>query len=193
MLTVRVDNPAWGTRTDIVPWGLADWWNYGGITGSVWLEASPPLHVVRADMVPYLDAADISVLVRHAGRPPAGEEVEPSASAGPSPSEEAAGERGPVDASVKMEVLPAQVTAENLTDQDVRRLVPGDAEPIANAEVRLGEVAPGVPPRSPVPRSASAAPIAGARTFRRSTSCMSPSPAPRASATSYGRPSGCGG
>ena len=51
--------------------------------------------------------------------------------------------RGATSASVKMEILRAQVTAENLTDQDVRRLVPGDAEPIASAEVQLGEVTPG--------------------------------------------------
>ena len=31
-----------GTRRDVVPWGLVDWWNYGGLTGSVWLEAAPP-------------------------------------------------------------------------------------------------------------------------------------------------------
>ena len=40
-IVVRVDNPEWGTRDDIVPWGLADWWNYGGIVGDVWLEAVP--------------------------------------------------------------------------------------------------------------------------------------------------------
>jgi hypothetical protein len=47
VIAVRVDNPAWGTRNDIVPWGLTDWWNYGGITQPVWLEASAPLYAVR--------------------------------------------------------------------------------------------------------------------------------------------------
>src|SRR4029077_5637156 len=54
-VVVRVDNPEWGTRDDIVPWGLADWWNYGGIVGDVWLEALPSLNTVRADVTPHLD------------------------------------------------------------------------------------------------------------------------------------------
>src|SRR5438876_1057395 len=58
-LVVRVDNPEWGTRDDIVPWGLADWWNYGGIVGDVWLEAVPGMSAVRADVSPHLDGADI--------------------------------------------------------------------------------------------------------------------------------------
>src|SRR2546423_11008726 len=36
-IAVRVDNPPWGTRQDIVPWGLTDWWNYGGALGYVLL------------------------------------------------------------------------------------------------------------------------------------------------------------
>jgi beta-galactosidase len=32
-----------------VPWGLADWWNFGGLIRPVWLEATYPVHVVRAD------------------------------------------------------------------------------------------------------------------------------------------------
>ncbi|MGH2455781.1 MAG: sugar-binding domain-containing protein, partial [Candidatus Limnocylindria bacterium] len=65
-ITVRVDNPAWGLRNDIVPWGLADWWNYGGITQPAWIEATPPLHVVRADVVPHLDGVDVAVTLRRA-------------------------------------------------------------------------------------------------------------------------------
>ena len=67
ILAVRVDNPAWGTRNDIVPWGLADWWNFGGLTRPVWIEAAAPVHAVRADVVPHLDGADVSVVVRNAG------------------------------------------------------------------------------------------------------------------------------
>ena len=51
LLAVRVDNPAWGTRQDIVPWGLTDWWNYGGLLQPVWLEATSSVYAVRADVV----------------------------------------------------------------------------------------------------------------------------------------------
>jgi beta-galactosidase len=65
VLAVRVDVPALGTRVDTVPWGLIDWWSYGGITGSVWLEASDPVRVARADVVPHLDGADVAVAVEN--------------------------------------------------------------------------------------------------------------------------------
>ena len=64
-LLVRVSRPQLGSRIDIVPWGLTDWWEYGGITGHVWLEAQPELAVVRADVVPHLDGADIRAVVRN--------------------------------------------------------------------------------------------------------------------------------
>src|ERR1051326_131284 len=66
VLAVRVYDPPKGTRLDVVPWYFSDWWEYEGITAPVWLEASNPLHVVRADVVPHLDAADISVVVQNA-------------------------------------------------------------------------------------------------------------------------------
>jgi beta-galactosidase len=98
VLAVRVDNPAWGSRTDIVPWGLADWWNAGGLTRSVWLEASDSLRVVRADVAPHLDGADVSLVLEN---------------------------RGPVAATVlpAVEVLSAQVTPSNLLDPDARSLI----------------------------------------------------------------------
>lgn len=104
-LVVRVDNPAWGTRLDIVPWGLTDWWSYGGITGSVWLEAVPEISVVRADVTPHLDGADVSVVVQNRG----------------------------LDADeihLTVEVLPAAVTEANVADPDPRSLVPARATPI---------------------------------------------------------------
>lgn len=52
VLAVRVDNPAWGTRNDIVPFYKCDWFNYTGIIGDVYLEASNPASIVRADVVP---------------------------------------------------------------------------------------------------------------------------------------------
>ena len=101
VVAVRVDNPPWGSRNDIVPWGLADWWNYGGLTRPVWFEASDPVHAVRADIVPHLDGADVSVVVQNSG-----------------PAQ--------VDARVSVEMLPARVTAANLLTADPRSLLVGD-------------------------------------------------------------------
>ncbi|MFN3873364.1 MAG: glycoside hydrolase family 2 TIM barrel-domain containing protein [Ignavibacterium sp.] len=52
VIAVRVDNPAWGTRHDIVPYTNCDWFNYTGIIHDVYLEISEPVSVVRADIVP---------------------------------------------------------------------------------------------------------------------------------------------
>ncbi|MCL4706521.1 T9SS type A sorting domain-containing protein [bacterium] len=52
VLAVRVDNPPWGTRSDIVPYSRVDWFNYTGIIHDVYLEFSDPISVVRADVVP---------------------------------------------------------------------------------------------------------------------------------------------
>ena len=49
-VAIRVDNPAWGTRDDIVPGVTPDWWNYTGVIQDFYLEAAPPLWVVRADI-----------------------------------------------------------------------------------------------------------------------------------------------
>ncbi|MDP3149082.1 MAG: glycoside hydrolase family 2 TIM barrel-domain containing protein [Ignavibacteria bacterium] len=48
-LVVRVDNPVWGARKDIVPYKQCDWFNYTGIIHDVYLEASENISVVRAD------------------------------------------------------------------------------------------------------------------------------------------------
>ena len=66
VLAVRVHTIPRGTRHDVVPWGATDWWNYGGLTGSVWLEAAPAIHVARADVVPHLDAVEVEVLISQA-------------------------------------------------------------------------------------------------------------------------------
>lgn len=98
VLAVRVDNPAWGSRTDIVPWGLADWWNAGGLTRSVWLEASDAVRIVRADVAPHLDGADVSLVLENRGQVPA-------------------------DLLPVIEVLSAQVTPGNLLNPDARSLI----------------------------------------------------------------------
>ena len=51
-LVVRVDNPAWGNRNDIVPYTVCDWFNYTGIIHEVYLEFSSPVSVIRNDIVP---------------------------------------------------------------------------------------------------------------------------------------------
>ena len=59
-LLVRVDNipwlprrgdgaPGWRNHRDIVPYVMADWWNYGGILRDVYLERLPLSHIVRLD------------------------------------------------------------------------------------------------------------------------------------------------
>jgi beta-galactosidase/beta-glucuronidase len=114
-LLVRVDNPLWGTRDDTVPWGLADWWNYGGIVGDVWLEAIPSLSAVRADVKPHLDGADVSVVIQH---------------------------RGPdtVNAAIDVRLWPAQINPANLLNPDPFSLVPHDALPLLDNHVDLGSL-----------------------------------------------------
>lgn len=51
-IAVRVDNPAWGTRNDIVPYSKVDWFNYTGIIHDVQLEFVPKVRIIRADVVP---------------------------------------------------------------------------------------------------------------------------------------------
>ena len=110
ILAVRVDNPPWGTRNDTVPWGLADWWNGAGLIRPVWLEASDPVHAVRADVVPHLDGADVSVVLQNSG----------SAQA---------------DALLRMEVLPTRLTATNVMSPDPRAMM--EAGPaLATRELR---------------------------------------------------------
>ncbi len=51
VLAVRVDNPEWGKRKDIVPYYEVDWFNYAGIIHDVYLEIAEPVSVVRADVI----------------------------------------------------------------------------------------------------------------------------------------------
>ncbi|MFA5147976.1 MAG: glycoside hydrolase family 2 TIM barrel-domain containing protein [Candidatus Omnitrophota bacterium] len=62
VVAVRVDNIPWIPNGDtskeaqatndhnIIPYATGDWWNYGGITRNVYLEISPAVSVVRADI-----------------------------------------------------------------------------------------------------------------------------------------------
>ncbi len=127
-LLVRVDNPVWGTRQDIVPWGLADWWNYGGIAGDVWLEAVPPMSAVRADVTPHLDGADVAIVLQHRGS-------------------------GSVHAAIDVRLWPAQVNQANLLNPDAFSLVPADATPLLDRHIDVGGVSGESVLRVPAPFS----------------------------------------
>ena len=114
-LVVRVDNPEWGTRDDIVPWGLADWWNYGGIVGDVWLEGTPNMSAVRADITPHLDGADVSIVMQHRGA-------------------------DSDNVGLNVRLWPAQTNATNLLDPDPRSLVPLDAAPLLDRRIAVGSI-----------------------------------------------------
>jgi beta-galactosidase len=114
-IAVRVDNPPWGTRQDIVPWGLTDWWNYGGLTQPVWLEASASIYAARADVVPHLDGADVTVtLHQRLGAPAA--------------------------VQVGVDILPATVDPSNLTNPDARSLIPPGALAIISQRIDAGQL-----------------------------------------------------
>ncbi len=51
-IAVRVDNIAWETRNDIVPYTKCDWFNYSGIIHDVYLEIAEPVSVLRTNIVP---------------------------------------------------------------------------------------------------------------------------------------------
>lgn len=131
LVAVRLHTLPLGTRPDVVPWGLIDWWNYGGIVGPVWLEAAPAVHVTRADVVPHLDAVEIEVLVAHT-RQLAG-------TRGATTSDE----RHSPPISITASILPASVTEANLLDPDPRSLVPDGAEPIVTLQQDAEAPAPG--------------------------------------------------
>lgn len=116
-ITVRVSRPELGTRLDIVPWGLTDWWEYGGIKGDVWVEGEPDLETVRADVVPHLDGADVYLVIRN---------------------------RGPRvdDARLELQVLPAEVTDSNRLDPDALSLAAAGLPPLLDRSIDLGAFFP---------------------------------------------------
>ena len=62
-LAVRVDNPPWGTRLDIVPYYKCDWYNYTGIIHDVYIEVSNPVSVVRTNIVPLDTSGNLKTTV----------------------------------------------------------------------------------------------------------------------------------
>lgn len=61
VLIVRVDNPKWGTRIDIVPYTECDWFNYTGIIHDVYLEFSDKLSISRANITPLDTEGNIKI------------------------------------------------------------------------------------------------------------------------------------
>ncbi|NLH47207.1 MAG: glycoside hydrolase family 2 [Myxococcales bacterium] len=58
----RIDAMPWAIRMDILPNLFAtDWQHYVGVIQDVYLEASPPAHLVRADVLPQNLAGDLDV------------------------------------------------------------------------------------------------------------------------------------
>ena len=140
VIAIRVDNPRWGTRNDIVPWGLTDWWNYGGITRPIRIEATPTMHVVRADVTPHLDGIDVSVVVRNAAIAVGPLEGSGTATpATPMPEESAA--FGPP--SVQIDVLRAQVTPSNVGEPSAATLVVDGEPAVASQLLLIDALAPG--------------------------------------------------
>ena len=109
---MRVHTIPRGTRTDVVPWGATDWWNYGGLTGPVWLEASRVTHLVRADVVPHLDAVEV-VGARRPDGPPG---RQPATGARRHRAADEAGDRS------RASIHAASVDPGNLLDPDPRSL-----------------------------------------------------------------------
>jgi beta-glucuronidase len=60
-IAVRVDNPPWGSRTDIVPAVKSDWHNYTGIIQDVYLEQLPIQYIARVDVRPLDTDGNLSV------------------------------------------------------------------------------------------------------------------------------------
>ena len=52
LIAIRVDNPEWGKRLDIVPYVVCDWFNYTGVIHDMYLEFSDQISVARTDIVP---------------------------------------------------------------------------------------------------------------------------------------------
>ncbi|WP_308636196.1 glycoside hydrolase family 2 protein [Paenibacillus silvisoli] len=52
-IVIRVDNPPWGSRDDIIPATAGtDFFNYTGIIHDLYLSGSSPCHIARVDVVP---------------------------------------------------------------------------------------------------------------------------------------------
>jgi len=67
-IAIRIDNPKWGTRKDIVPFFKCDWFNYAGVIHDIYFEISDKISISRADVTPFSIEGDISTKVVVANR-----------------------------------------------------------------------------------------------------------------------------
>src|SRR5688500_8842802 len=128
VLAVRVHTIPRGTRHDVVPWGATDWWNYGGLTGSVWLEAAPAIHVARADVVPHLGAVEVEVLISQAAE---------LGGLAPPDTDGHVGIPAGQPATLRATIHAASVNPDNLLDPDPRGLVTDIADPLLVVEEEI--------------------------------------------------------
>src|SRR5690625_787704 len=61
VIVIRVDNPPWTSRHDIVPAVNNDFFNYTGIIQDIFLEATDSVQIVRANIVPRDISGDVDI------------------------------------------------------------------------------------------------------------------------------------
>ena len=62
-IAIRVDNPKWGSRKDIVPFYRCDWFNYAGVIHDIYFEITNKNSIVRADVTPISIDGDIATKI----------------------------------------------------------------------------------------------------------------------------------
>ena len=69
-IAIRVDNIAWNSRKDIVPYTIPDWFNYAGVIHDLYLEITKPVSVARANTVTKNINGDVetSVIIYNSGK-----------------------------------------------------------------------------------------------------------------------------
>ncbi|MFH1779508.1 MAG: glycoside hydrolase family 2 TIM barrel-domain containing protein, partial [Candidatus Omnitrophota bacterium] len=140
VIAVRVDNIPWlpdgdkspeALRTNdhnIVPYKTCDWWNYGGITREVYLELSPLVSIVRADVKPkFLDEKtaelDVTAMIFNYGQ-------------------------NDVTASVELKVFATIIDENNIKEPtakkvaNLKKAISSEGETTKNVTLRSKEVAP---------------------------------------------------
>jgi len=76
VLVVRVDNPAWGSRNDIVPYTRVDWFNYTGIIHDVYLEVSDQVSIMRTNIITLSTDGTIQTTVTLLNKSSSGQDIE---------------------------------------------------------------------------------------------------------------------
>ena len=107
----------------------------------MWIEATDPVHVVRADVVPHLDGADVSIVIRRAAEAAGPEDPESPAPASPSAGD-LEPDPAPAEIEVAAEVYPATVTLDTPIGAAPDALR-GAGPPLARAVLPPESLAPG--------------------------------------------------